>query len=137
VSQLSLQHCASLAFPNGPPSIPDLPTCIKHLKDSYSSLKQLQIDHKLHQQSHLEQLAEAIAIHKATTSIGTNLTYIPPTTTEKTLRLLMKREHIRQVHRKIGFLLRGSSPPGSNRIDIPDPSTPNQPSHGNPDDPKT
>jgi hypothetical protein len=41
------------------------------------------------------------------------------------------------MHRKIGHLLRGTSPLGLNKVDVPDINTPYSASLGNPNDPKT
>jgi hypothetical protein len=136
-SNFYLNTCATLGFPGGPPHITSLPLCLTYIIAARTKLKQFQANHKNLCQTHLERLAETIVLHQAPGLQHSSLATEFKPRTSKTVSLLIHRERTRRMHCKIGHLLRGTSPLGLNRVDVPEINTPSSASLGNPNDPKT
>jgi hypothetical protein len=111
-------------------------TIINEIRLAHRKMRTSQKDHKKLRESYLEQLAEAIVIHRSPSLDTNEATPIRMERVAKLLKQLLKRERNRRMCKRIGNTLDPNLSLGLSRIDIPDNRAKGH-DIGSPVDPKT
>ena len=109
---------------------------IQAIKAAYHQMRQHQRNHRTLRETYLENLAEAIILHRCPALDTPEATMTRQNFITQQLRQLLARERKRRLYRKLGTTLHPSQHSGLKSIDVPDPRA-KGPNIGSPDDPKT
>jgi DNA replication initiation complex subunit (GINS family) len=103
---------------------------------AYNQLKEVQAKHTELREHFLEDLAEAIVLHRCPKLAEEGMESIKRDKAEKQLKQLISREKYRKMYRKLSKVLNKQRGKGLSRIDIPDAAAATEMT-GDPNCPKT
>jgi len=103
---------------------------------AYQNLKVLQSQHVELRERYLEDLAEAIVLHRCPKLADEGMESVKRDRAEKQLKQLISREKMRKMFRKISKVLKKTKGNGLSRVDIPDAAATSD-TNGDPNQPKS